>query len=84
MAEQQKNNNNHDDKRFIFLTGMIDEQKAEKIATKLFGLEFKDPVSPIILIIDSPGGMVDSMWTIINVMDLLRCPLQLYLQGQSG
>lgn len=46
-AKQVNGNSNGDDKRFIFLTGYINEVKAAKVATKLFDLEFKDPVSPM-------------------------------------
>lgn len=76
-------NNDKNKKRFIFLTDAIDCKKGEETATKMLEMELVDPISPIVLLIDSPGGMVDPMFSIINTMDLLRCPVYTICLGRA-
>lgn len=60
-------------KRYISLHGGIDSIKAEKITDSLFRLEAEDPTKDIVMVINSIGGYVDSMFCIIDVMNLIRC-----------
>jgi ATP-dependent Clp protease protease subunit len=60
-------------KRYILVTGLIEEKKTEIILNKIFELEFAAPDKPILMIVDSYGGEVDSMWAIINAMQMVRC-----------
>ena len=52
------------DKRRIFLSSSVDENSARDIIRKLWYLEYKDPGKPILFVINSPGGSVDSGFAI--------------------
>lgn len=82
MAENSKKNGN-DDRRMIFLTGEINEEKSEKVIIKLIELEFKDPINPILMVVESNGGYVDSMWAIVNTMNMLRCKVYTLVLGKA-
>jgi len=71
------------DRRYVNVTGEITEEKSEKILNRLIELEGKDPSSDILVVIDSYGGDIDAMWTIINTMAMIRCPIATLCVGKA-
>lgn len=64
MSEKDALENN----RIIYMQGLINEDKAKEVITKLIELDTKNPSKDILLIIDSYGGMVHSFLAIHDVM----------------
>ena len=60
--------------RIIFLSGVFDENKAKDVITQILKLEAKDPRKDILLVIDSYGGYVHSLFAIHDVIKhMTRC-----------
>ena len=70
-------------RRCVYLTGRIDEDAARKFVENILRLEIQDPTRDILVIIDSYGGMVDSMWSMVDAMDLLRCNVHTLCTGKA-
>lgn len=70
-------------KRCIFFTGEVDESSSKNFINALLRLEMEDPTKDILVIIDSYGGHVDSMWSMIDVMNLCRCKIHTLCVGKS-
>jgi len=70
-------------KRCVYLTGRIEEDTARKFVENILRLEMNDPTRDILVIIDSRGGSVDSMWSMVDAMDLLRCKVHTLCVGKA-
>lgn len=70
-------------KRCIFFTGMTDEESTKSFINSIFKLELEDPSKDILILIDSYGGYVDSMWAMIDVMNLCRCKIHTLCVGKA-
>lgn len=70
--------------RKIFLTGEINESSAEAVILQLMYLEQEDPEREIHLYINSPGGKVQSGLMIYDVLQGMRCPVNLYCIGLAA
>lgn len=72
------------EKRRLFLCDAIDDKSAEDIIRKLWYLEAKDPGKPILLVINSPGGSVDSGFAIWDQIKLITSPVTTLVTGLAA
>lgn len=69
------------DSRRIFLSAPVDDSSANDVIRKLWYLELKDPGKPILFIINSPGGSVDSGFAIWDQIKLITSPVTTLVTG---
>jgi len=60
------------DERIIMLTEAFDDAMASVIVSQLLYLQSEDASKDITMYINSPGGSVTSMWSIIDTMNLIK------------
>ncbi|MFA6915142.1 MAG: ATP-dependent Clp protease proteolytic subunit [Parachlamydiales bacterium] len=72
------------DSRRIFLCDAVDSNSAQSIIRKLWYLEMKDPGKPILFIINSPGGSVDSGFAIWDQIHMLSSPVTTLVTGLAA
>jgi ATP-dependent Clp protease, protease subunit len=60
------------DERIIMLTESFDDAMASVIVSQLLYLQSEDPSKDITMYINSPGGSVTAMWSIIDTMNLIK------------
>jgi ATP-dependent Clp protease, protease subunit len=60
------------DERIIMLTEPFEDQMASLIVSQLLYLQSEDSKKDITMYINSPGGSVTSMWSIIDTMNLIK------------
>lgn len=70
--------------RRIFLSDAVDSNSAEDIIRKLWYLELTDPGKPILFVINSPGGSVDSGFAIWDQIKLLKSPVTTLVCGLAA
>ncbi|TDN99809.1 ClpP family protease [Sunxiuqinia elliptica] len=70
--------------RQVFLWGVVDDESAEDIVSKLLYLESVDPGKPITFFINSPGGMVTSGFSIMDTMNLISSPVSTVCMGLAA
>lgn len=58
--------------RRIFLWGQIDDASARHVIERLLAFDAEDPESDILLVINSPGGLNTSGFSILDVMEAVR------------
>lgn len=63
------------DKREIFISEEINAKTADAIIKQLLMLEQKDSKKPITIYINSPGGHVESGFAILDIIELIECPV---------
>jgi len=80
MADEKNGKNT---KRVVYLIGDVTEEKSSEFIKEMFRLEMDNPVSDIVVIIDSYGGYVDSMWAMQDTMQLLRCKVHTLCIGKA-
>lgn len=68
----------------VFLSGAIDDELAEDVIKKLWYLELSQPGKEIILIINSPGGSVDSGFAIWDQVKMLSSPITTLVTGLAA
>ncbi|NGX44231.1 MAG: ATP-dependent Clp protease proteolytic subunit 1 [Candidatus Anoxychlamydiales bacterium] len=71
-------------RRRIFLSDAVDQDSAKDIIRKLWYLETLDNKKPILFIINSPGGAVDSGFAIWDNIKLLTCPVYTLVTGLAA
>ncbi|HEU64580.1 MAG: ATP-dependent Clp protease proteolytic subunit 1 [Candidatus Anoxychlamydiales bacterium] len=71
-------------RRRIFLSDAVDQDSAKEIIRKLWYLETLDNKKPILFIINSPGGAVDSGFAIWDNIKLLTCPVYTLVTGLAA
>lgn len=71
-------------KRRIFLSDAVDQDSAKYIIKKLWYLDWQNPKKPILLIINSPGGAVDSGFAIYDQIKLLKSPFYTLITGLAA
>ena len=71
-------------KRFIFLCGAVEDRSASEIIKKLWYLEARDPGKPILFIIHSPGGSVDSGFAIWDQIKMISSPVYTLVTGLAA
>lgn len=72
------------ERRRIFLSDAVDQDTARDVIKKLWYLESRDPEKAILLIINSPGGSVDSGFAIWDQIQMLSCPVTTLISGLAA
>lgn len=72
------------DRRRIFLSDQVDQDSAKDLIRKLWYLEWKNPGKPILFMINSPGGSVDSGFAIWDTIKLISSPVITLVTGLAA
>lgn len=72
------------DARRIFISDGIDNEIAEEVVRKLWYLELTNPGKPILLVINSPGGSVDSGFAIWDTVQMITSPVSTLVTGLAA
>lgn len=70
--------------RRVFLSAPIDDKSANDIIKKMWYLELVEPGKPILFVINSPGGAVDSGFAIWDQIKLLKSPVTTLVTGLAA
>ena len=70
--------------RRIFLCDAVDSDSAKDVIRKLWFLELIGPGKPILLIINSPGGSVDSGFAIWDQVKMISSPVTTLITGLAA
>ncbi len=70
--------------RRIFLSDAVDSESAADIIRKLWFLEINDPGKPILFVINSPGGSVDSGFAIWDQINMISSPVYTLISGLAA
>jgi len=93
MTEKQDKPSNHFeakldelllDRRRIFLSAPVTDEVAEEIIRRLWYLEFVQPKTPILFVINSPGGSVDSGFAIWDQIQMITSPVTTLVTGLAA
>jgi ATP-dependent Clp protease protease subunit len=71
-------------RRRIFLSDAVDQDTAKDVIRKLWYLESLDDKKPILFVINSPGGAIDSGFAIWDNIKLLKCPVYTLATGLAA
>ncbi len=72
------------EKRRVFLSDAVDSDSAKDIIRKLWYLDHQAPGKPILFIINSPGGSVDSGFAIWDQIKMLSSPVTTLVTGLAA
>ena len=72
------------DKRRIFLSDAVDSDSAKEIIRKIWFLEHSAPGKPILFVINSPGGSVDSGFAIWDQFKMISSPVITLVTGLAA
>ncbi len=72
------------EKRRVFLSDAVDSDSAKDIIRKLWYLDHQAPGKPILFVINSPGGSVDSGFAIWDQVKLISCPVITLVTGLAA
>lgn len=72
------------DDRIILLNEAFDDPMASTIVAQLLYLESEDNSKDITMYINSPGGSVTAMWSIIDTMNLIKCDVSTICTGLAA
>ncbi|MCK9456034.1 MAG: ATP-dependent Clp protease proteolytic subunit [Candidatus Riflebacteria bacterium] len=72
------------EKRQIFLWGVVDDDSARDMVSKLLYLEAMAPGEPITFFVNSPGGVISSGMAIIDTMNLITSPVTTVCMGLAA
>lgn len=97
MAKMEKQNDEKDFRRLddkidtmilesrrLFFSDAVDSNTARDAIRKLWYLEMQGPGKPILLVINSPGGSVDSGFAIWDQVKMLSCPVYTLVTGLAA
>jgi ATP-dependent Clp protease, protease subunit len=70
--------------RRIFLSDAVDNDTARDVIRKLWYLELTDPGKPILFVINSPGGAVDSGFAIWDQVKMISSPVITLVTGLAA
>lgn len=70
--------------RRIFICDAIDNSSANDAIRRLWYLELSDPGKPILMIINSPGGSVDSGFAIWDQVKMITSPVTTLVTGLAA
>lgn len=70
--------------RRIFISDAVDSDSAKEIIRKLWYLELSDPGKPILFVINSPGGAVDSGFAIWDQIKMITSPVTTLVTGLAA
>ena len=69
--------------RAVYISGHIGDETSKDIIQNLIRLQKEDPLSPIKMLIDSHGGYVDAMFSIIDVMEAIMPEIETIALGKA-
>ncbi len=72
------------EKRRVFLSDGVDSDSAKDIIRKLWYLDHQAPGKPILFVINSPGGSVDSGFAIWDQIKMLSSPVFTLVTGLAA
>lgn len=72
------------DERIIMLTDPIDDNLASTVVAQLLYLAGEDSTKDITIYVNSPGGSVISMWSIIDTMNLIKPDVSTVCVGMAA
>jgi ATP-dependent Clp protease, protease subunit len=72
------------DARRILLSDQVDQNTAKDIIRKLWYLELSEPGKPILFVINSPGGSVDSGFAIWDQISMISSPVTTLVSGLAA
>ena len=70
--------------RIVMLQSPVDDDIASVLVAQLLFLQDEDPLEPISMYINSPGGLVTSGLAIYDPMQYVRPPVQTLCVGQAA
>ncbi len=70
--------------RRIFISDAVDSASAKEIIRKLWYLELSKPGQPILFVINSPGGAVDSGFAIWDQIKMISSPVTTLVTGLAA
>lgn len=70
--------------RRIFICDAVSSDSAKEVIRKLWFLELTDPGKPILLVINSPGGSVDSGFAIWDQVKMISSPVTTLVCGLAA
>ncbi len=93
-TDKEQNNNAHrlEDRinmalieaRRLFISDAVDSDSAQDIIKKLWYLELNDPGKPILFVINSPGGAIDSGFAIWDQVKMITSPVTTLVTGLAA
>lgn len=72
------------DSRRIFISDAVDNNSANDVIRKLWYFELTNPGKPILLVINSPGGAVDSGFAIWDTIKMISSPVTTLVTGLAA
>lgn len=72
------------EKRRLFLSGVVTGESMTEAIRKLWYLSFIDSKTPIIIVINSPGGSVDDGMAMWDQIRALSCPVYTVVTGMAA
>lgn len=70
--------------RRLFLSDAVDNESANALIKKIWYLELSNPGKPILLVINSPGGSVDSGFAIWDQIKMITSPVTTLVTGLAA
>jgi ATP-dependent Clp protease protease subunit len=70
--------------RIVFLGTPIDDNVGNLLMAQLLHLESEDPDKDINLYINSPGGVITSLFAIYDTMQFIKCDVATTVMGQAA
>lgn len=68
--------------RIIFLSGEVNENIVPLVIAQLINYANQDAAAPIYMMINTPGGSIDEMFSLYDVMKFLPCPIHTIALGK--
>ncbi|CAL6399166.1 unnamed protein product [Bathycoccus prasinos] len=75
--------NLHNKARTVFVTGSIDDRLSHRVVAQLVHLNNENAKLPIVMVINSGGGVVTSGYAILDTMKALDAPVVTYAVGHA-
>lgn len=69
--------------RLMYVTGIITEQTALDVNMQLLSYQKEDPISDVTMFVDSYGGDAYSMFSIVDVMDMMMYDIRTVCIGKA-
>src|SRR3972149_2924370 len=70
--------------RRLFFSGAVDDEPARDAIRKLWYLELTDPGKPILFVINSPGGSIDSGFAVWDQVKMGTSPVSTLVTGLAA
>jgi len=72
------------EQRRVFLSDAVDQETANEVIKKLWYLDITSPGKPILFVINSPGGAIDSGFAIWDQVKMLSSPVYTLVTGLAA